>query len=178
MISDLQLGGTSSGKVNKSCLWAPSPLEIGVLWIWFFWQSDNVEWVKINQPASDLSQIYWEILSELTQEAWISHQVVKCCNTESLIKFKWHLSCSSKYWLLSGQVQIELSWNWPSLMTRKLDIEFLIISGNWENVEREKSEWLDQDQSLSQTCDFFSNGRVLKLKSVGKGYFYLSFSDI
>ena len=61
------------------------------LTIWNGWKSVNQHqiWVKYN-----------EILSELTQEAWISHQVQQCCNTESLItscSFCLFFRCDSIY---------------------------------------------------------------------------------
>ena len=75
--------------------------------------------------------------------------------------------CELVLWFASVRVQIGLSWNWPSLITRKLNIEFwrLIILGNWENVVREI--WMIGSRPIS----FIDLWFLLKWKSVEKSIF-------
>ena len=79
------------------------------LTMWNGWKSVNQHqiWVKYN-----------EILSELTREAWICHQVQQCCNTESLIT-----SCSFCLFLASPDalevivVTHSLTYSWLADLT-------------------------------------------------------------
>ena len=134
-------------------------------WIlWWIWSNLAIPVLEDNKRVKKWCTLSYH-LSELVME-W--SEFIQSVNQHQADIEEAHLdrpdtSCRSYIAVTSDKVQIELLWNWLSLITRKLDIEFwrLIISGNWENVEGgRKSEWLDEGKHEPTRCDEFLDTRV------------------